>query len=406
MTEILTESFCERCGSRYTFESSAPRKSGLGRVKVFSKGVRNFVMSDGSTFSEAMADARSEEALAATAHQIDAFHRTFNFCLDCRQYTCGPCWNPGEGRCLTCAPDPALEAAAVAASPPVAEVQAAIPGNAVVAETWPDTDVPAERLARAVGASPPAGRETDLDVEATVTVDGRLAAEDHVLPAEAAIEAEAEAHATATEAEADVSAAAEAEADLPGPPVPASLRGLVPGESLEAAIAAWEARQPYESATAEAQPEPEPEPVAASAVEAVPFAGDVIPQPAWPVAAVPAQAEPIQPATPVQTPPETPAPWLTVAPDEATSEPRWPTVPGWPRTGASRQAPTTLAGRPLLPQGDAAALWAASAREVLSAAPAALRATAAPPTPQPCVECGLPLSANARFCRRCGTRQV
>jgi ribosomal protein L40E len=32
-------------------------------------------------------------------------------------------------------------------------------------------------------------------------------------------------------------------------------------------------------------------------------------------------------------------------------------------------------------------------------------ASAPTPTAQPCVSCGLSLSANARFCRRCGTRQ-
>ena len=45
MTEILTESFCERCGTRYTFESSAPRQSRVGRVRTFSRGVKNFVLS-------------------------------------------------------------------------------------------------------------------------------------------------------------------------------------------------------------------------------------------------------------------------------------------------------------------------------------------------------------------------
>ena len=35
MPEILTESFCERCGTRYTFESVAPRKTKkLGQFKV------------------------------------------------------------------------------------------------------------------------------------------------------------------------------------------------------------------------------------------------------------------------------------------------------------------------------------------------------------------------------------
>jgi hypothetical protein len=50
------------------------------------------------------------------------------------------------------------------------------------------------------------------------------------------------------------------------------------------------------------------------------------------------------------------------------------------------------------------ALWAASAREVLGGpvgpAPAPTAGI------QPCSNCGLSLSANARFCRRCGTRQA
>ena len=46
MAEILTESFCERCGTRYTFESNAPKPKRIGRFKVLSKGFRNFVMSE------------------------------------------------------------------------------------------------------------------------------------------------------------------------------------------------------------------------------------------------------------------------------------------------------------------------------------------------------------------------
>ena len=45
MTEILTESFCERCGTRYTFESARPRVR-LKGVKVLSRGLKNFVLSD------------------------------------------------------------------------------------------------------------------------------------------------------------------------------------------------------------------------------------------------------------------------------------------------------------------------------------------------------------------------
>ena len=103
MTEILTESFCERCGTRYTFESARP-KSRLKGVKVMSRGLKNFVLSDDTSMDEAMAAARSDTERESTAYQLDAFHKTFNFCMQCRQYTCPNCWNEAEARCLTCAP--------------------------------------------------------------------------------------------------------------------------------------------------------------------------------------------------------------------------------------------------------------------------------------------------------------
>jgi hypothetical protein len=103
MTEILTESFCERCGTRYTFESARPRVR-LKGVKVLSRGLKNFVLSDDTSIDEAMAAARSEADREASAHQLDAFHKTFNFCMSCRQYTCPNCWNEPEARCLSCAP--------------------------------------------------------------------------------------------------------------------------------------------------------------------------------------------------------------------------------------------------------------------------------------------------------------
>jgi hypothetical protein len=180
---------------------------------------------------------------------------------------------------------------------------------------------------------------------------------------------------------------------------------MVPGQSLEEAIAAWEAQQvASESAlgaeaepVAAAGPELEPEP------EQAPRVDDVVTQPTWPAATTPAEVSaPVSPAGPA---PAVPAPWLTVAPDDSSLAPQWPTTPAWPTGGARPGASATLAGRPLIPHGDVSALWAASAREVLSAAPAALPTAAAAPTAQPCIGCGLSLSANARFCRRCGTRQ-
>jgi hypothetical protein len=88
MPEILTESFCERCGTRYTFESAAPRTAKLKGVKVLSRGLKNFVMSNDASMDEAMAAARLETDGEAIALQLDAFHKTFNFCMSCRQYTC------------------------------------------------------------------------------------------------------------------------------------------------------------------------------------------------------------------------------------------------------------------------------------------------------------------------------
>ena len=148
----------------------------------------------------------------------------------------------------------------------------------------------------------------------------------------------------------------------------------------------------------------EAEPVAVAeepAADAAPR-DDVVPQPVWPTPTAPA----IPPATPVPGQDAPPAsPWLTVAPEEPGGPPQWPVAPTWAAT--RRDAPATLAGRPLLPQADPSGLWAASAREVLtaSAVPTPEAAAAPAPTAQPCVSCGLSLSANARFCRRCGTRQ-
>jgi hypothetical protein len=137
MPEILTESFCERCGTRYTFESAAPRKARrLGQIKTLSKGMKNWVMSDDTSMDEAMAAARNDEDREVTSQQLDAFHATFNFCMTCRQYTCGNCWNVAEGRCLTCAPHLGHEIlpAPFADQVPFEPVR-------IEAEAWPEVDL-------------------------------------------------------------------------------------------------------------------------------------------------------------------------------------------------------------------------------------------------------------------------
>ena len=105
MPEILTESFCERCGTRYTFETAAPKAGRLGRFKTLSSGLKNYVLSDDASLDEALAAARNDDDRRTSSEQLDAFHKTFNFCMSCRQYTCSNCWNEPEGRCLTCAPN-------------------------------------------------------------------------------------------------------------------------------------------------------------------------------------------------------------------------------------------------------------------------------------------------------------
>jgi hypothetical protein len=479
MTEILTESFCERCGTRYTFESAAPRKSRLGRVRVVSKGLRNFVMQDESTLSEAMADARSDEERAATAHQLDAFHKTFNFCMTCRQYTCGNCWNTVEGRCLTCAPVPGMDLAeipGIEVAPGVeADVMADAPAD-LPPEAWPEADLAPGRLARAMGV---AAAAEAIDAEAASVLSPDSAQADAVTAAGpqviglapgqsledalAAYEAEvaaaelagaggevvasavAEEAERATEAEpepeeaAQVAEAAEAEAreaepveaieaevveavvpmmdavepvaaDVPVAAVVAIAMGAEVGDAEAEAPepgAVEESAEPVETEAVEAEA---PGPGVVEPVSAAPVHDDIVEQPTWPVAAAPQAPADVQTPAPVPEPAPVAEPvanpWLTVAPDDGAA-PQWPVAAGWTNTAAGREMPTTLAGRPLLPRDNAADLWAASAREVLSGSPgpASPASAAVPATPQPCVSCGLSLSANARFCRRCGTRQ-
>ena len=80
--ELLTESFCERCGTRYTFESEAPkaRRPGLGRARVLTRGLKNWVVEDGRSIEAAMADARRDgrtvRAIGLTEHYQEIFRIT------------------------------------------------------------------------------------------------------------------------------------------------------------------------------------------------------------------------------------------------------------------------------------------------------------------------------------------
>jgi hypothetical protein len=158
MPEILTESFCERCGTKYTLgPAEEPRKpAGVKKARLLARGFKNFVMSD-DAFEDALAAAELDEDRERATEQLEAFHQVFNFCMECRQYTCTQCWNPSEGRCLTCAPlpfgiekDPLfrlgdLAPGAGAVRPPAPDAHPTV----VEASAWPTAD-----LARA-GANRP-----------------------------------------------------------------------------------------------------------------------------------------------------------------------------------------------------------------------------------------------------------
>ena len=149
LAETLTESFCERCGTRYEFKAPT-RLNPLRKTRGLIGGLKNYVMSQ-DALGDAVGDAmRSEEERLASA-QLEAFHESFNFCIDCRQYTCLNCWNDDSGRCRSCAPIPGTDdlaerlAASMTAQGAVAEplVGESSYGTAVIGpDSWPTSDLP------------------------------------------------------------------------------------------------------------------------------------------------------------------------------------------------------------------------------------------------------------------------
>ncbi len=397
MTETLTESFCERCGTRYTFESDRPKRR-LKSVKVLSRGLKNFVLSDDTSINEAMAAARSETDREATSHQLDAFHKTFNFCMSCRQYTCPNCWNEAEVRCLSCAPLTIAELPLTIAEVP-----------ATFEELVPLLPV-------APGGEPTAGNgridhehEHD-DLPAAVTAEAEKAPDS---TPEAMVEPEPAMLAEAASAVEPIAAAGTQDVDPAYKAVHQTaslLRRFRPGQNLDAELDAYErglteteplaitANEPP-SAAADEPPSAEvvpPEPAIAAMAEHS-SAADVVAQPTWQITA-PDTGEP---------PVGRPTVGNGVQPLQAkgtrspAAGPEWPSQPQWRSSTPAAGLP--FLGRPAEGQGGIEALWAASNQELVAAPPSAGRP--ASNGIQPCVSCGLSLSANARFCRRCGTLQ-
>lgn len=509
MPEILTESFCERCGTRYTFEAAAPKGKRLGKLKVFSKGFVNFVSNDESSLDEALADARSDEQRELTTRQLDAFHQTFQFCLSCRQYTCATCWNATESRCLSCAPQLGQDilAAPFPTLDPLAGIGFGLPsngsgeavdgnGNGERADAaWPSTDVappgspsmtdatldiPAltagaeapeaieaepvdEDVARAVAqadlarlahdraeaeaeqarqaeaaAAAERARAAELAAEAELTrqaqaeeterlrqVAAEADAEEALLAKEleeaerlrnaAAVE-EAERVQLAAEVQAELARQAQAEAKaervrqaqadaewaLAVAEADRLQRVTAEAESERArqaqADADAEADRARQAAEAEAEAErarrvaAEADRAREAAARSAPHAerpDDRVGPPIWQIIAP-------ESSTPEPGPLDVPPAILASAP--AAGSPDWPTpptTPQWPMPPAGGP-PQWPAGQAAGAASGTAGLWAASSEDVIS--------KPGPTGVQACLSCGLPLSASARFCRRCGTQ--
>ena len=83
MAETLTESFCERCGTRYEFKAPT-RLNPLRKTRGLIGGLKNYVMSQ-DALGDAVGDAmRSEEERLAAA-QLEAFHESFKVFIECSQ---------------------------------------------------------------------------------------------------------------------------------------------------------------------------------------------------------------------------------------------------------------------------------------------------------------------------------
>jgi hypothetical protein len=459
LTETLTESFCERCGTRYEF-SAPTRLNPLRKTRGLIGGLKNYLTSQ-DALGDALDDAmRTEEGALATA-QLDAFHNAFNFCIDCRQYTCVSCWNDDAGRCRSCVPVPGVDDLAERLA---ASSAAPIPGVAkddltdddvarhFGVDLWPTSDLPAEAEANGHVAddswattpgawtNAPEAPAFDEDVPAAPTVGGFVGPDGFVY--ETKEQADKVAANMLAEAAAAQEAAARAAAELEAAQIAKAAEEALAARAAEAALAAELDEAP---ATAEAPEraqaiEPDAEPVTAGSPEAElrlhvvawdedaslelepePIVAEAEPEPE-PIAA----SSELEPEPPAPTPPriapisETVLQFPTrLEPDAAqpmAAEDDSPEV-------AARRAQLDLLGLDGGEQEDMPAVlpyrsrgaaitpaelalraaagqrfWEASAREVASAVGNV--------GVQNCGECGLSLSANARFCRRCGTRQA
>jgi hypothetical protein len=141
MPDALTESFCERCGTRYEFAAPA-RLNSIRRTRGVFAGLKNYILGQDS-LGDSLDDAIRQEEEVLAVRQLDAFHASFSFCIDCRQYTCTNCWNDAVGRCQSCQPLPEAELNAERLAATLGELQPvlAMPFPLGDQAAWPALDL-------------------------------------------------------------------------------------------------------------------------------------------------------------------------------------------------------------------------------------------------------------------------
>ena len=433
MTQAITESFCERCGTRYEFKAPT-RLNAMRKTRGLVSGLRNYIMSQ-DALGDAIDDGIRTEEEALAAHQLDAFHQSFNFCIDCRQYTCISCWNDDAGRCRSCATiagaDDLLQQLEAATAQDAAQAAALAEATVELGpESWPSSDlvmaeandngaawpdellepvagIPDELPAREIAPEPePLVAEVEPEPQPFTYA---LEAEDALPTFEYALEPEPVAAESAPEPEPEL-VTATSEPSIHVLAWDDDAAAVVPEPEPVAAEAAPEPEP--EPVAAEVAPEPEPEPVAAEAEaepepEPIPFDRRSYPAIRETIVPLPRQA----PAPPPAEPGDRLAAEIDTEslaarraqldmlglddPGQGTVERSRPNVLPYRSRGAS-PGPTDL-GRRMAAHGGGT-FWDASAREVAEAMSHV--------GVQSCGQCGLSLSASARFCRRCGTHQA
>ena len=69
----LTDSYCERCGSHYIFGPSPAKGPTLAGARLLAKGLKNFVMTDGTSLDEALAAARIDDTHSVSTQVAEDF---------------------------------------------------------------------------------------------------------------------------------------------------------------------------------------------------------------------------------------------------------------------------------------------------------------------------------------------